>query len=153
MSGQPSYTETIKLERQLADIQSQLTQRAAELEAATRRATNAQWQVDFLLGEAKKAFGLTDEYTPADLVDCVLRPAASMLKERDALKAELERVRALIKALPKVEGEIRVAAVMHPNHFDEWHISAGDTWIMTLAGKQSADSVLCALQHRQGMEG
>ena len=69
------------------------------------------------------------------------------------LQAELERVSALVKALPKVEGEIRVAAVMHPNHFDEWHISAGDTWIMTIAGKQSADSVLCALQHRQGMEG
>ena len=34
MSGQPSYTETIKLELQLADIQSQLTQRTAELEAA-----------------------------------------------------------------------------------------------------------------------
>ena len=33
MSGQPSYTETIKLELQLADIQSQLTQRTAELEA------------------------------------------------------------------------------------------------------------------------
>ena len=62
-------------------------------------------------------------------------------------------LRTLIAALPKVEGEIRVAAVMHPNHFDEWHISAGDTWIMTIAGKQSADSVLCALQHRQGMEG
>ena len=36
MSGQPSYTETIKLELQLADIQSQLTQRTAELEAAKR---------------------------------------------------------------------------------------------------------------------
>ena len=123
MSGQPSYTETIKLELQLADIQSQLTQRTAELEAA-------------------KAIQAID-----------LKNNNAYREQVATLQAELERVSALVKALPKVEGEIRVAAVMHPNHFDEWHISAGDTWIMTIAGKQSADSVLCALQHRQGMEG
>ena len=107
----------------LEQMSTQLTQRTAELEAA-------------------KAIQAID-----------LKNNNAYREQVATLQAELERVSALVKALPKVEGEIRVAAVMHPNHFDEWHISAGDTWIMTIAGKQSADSVLCALQHRQGMEG
>ena len=130
MSGQPSYTETIKLELQLADIQSQLTQRTAELEAAKRLATNAQWQIDYLLDEAKKAFELTDSYTPSDLVDCVLRPASSMLKERDELKAELERVRAVSNPCSKI--------FTHK-------------WLDPECVENGCQSL--KLKHRQGMEG
>ena len=82
-----------EMQSRAMDAESQLTQRTAELEAAKRLATNAQWQIDYVLDEAKKAFDLKGHYTPSDLVDCVLRPAASMLKERDELKAELERVK------------------------------------------------------------
>lgn len=118
------------------DLQSQLTQRTAELEAAKRLATNAQWQIDYVLAEAKKAFDLKGHYTPSDLVDCVLRPAASMLKERDELKAELERVRGLIAALPKVEGEIADETIL-----DLWESDA-----------ITFDALRGLLQHRQGME-
>lgn len=87
----------------------QLTQRTAELEAAKRLATNAQWQIDYLLDEVKKAFELTDSYTPSDLVDCVLRPASSMLKERDELKAELERVKQELRDADEKADEYRKA--------------------------------------------
>ena len=157
--------ERDEMRKERDEFESLLTQRTAELEAATRRATNAQWQVDFLLGEAKKAFGLTDEYTPADLVDCVLRPAASMLKERDALKAELERVsllsshnerrfemleekykdlRTLILALPKVEGEI-VAQAGYVKDRKKVYVCFGSDADMT--------AYAALLTHRQGMEG
>ena len=72
MSGQPSYTETIKLELQLADIQSQLTQRTAELQAAKRE------------------------------VDVWKEKAELRGKEACAQRAELERVRALIDKLDKM---------------------------------------------------
>ena len=65
MSGQPSYTETIKLELQLADIQSQLTQRTAELEAANKH-WDALWnaaceQKDTLQAELERVRALIDK--------------------------------------------------------------------------------------------
>ena len=71
MSGQPSYTETIKLELQLADIQSQLTQRTAELQAAKRE------------------------------VDVWKEKAELRGKEACAQRAELERVRAALERIAR----------------------------------------------------
>ena len=71
------------------------------------------------------------------------------------LQAELERVSALVKALPKVEGEIAVK---------ETEIDLAAMWGITVNGlfgehsplfdtKEEADAYAALLQHRQGMEG
>ena len=111
MSGQPSYTETIKLELQLADIQSQLTQRAAELEAA-----NKHW-------------------------DALWNAAC---EQKDTLQAELERVRALIKALPKVEGAVVVS---------NGYVKDSTRCHALFGADEDAALYAALLQHRQGMEG
>ena len=114
MSGQPSYTETIKLELQLADIQSQLTQRTAELEAA----------------KAIQAIDLKNN---------------NAYREQVAdLQAELERVSALVKALPKVEGEI-VAQAGYVKDRKKVYACFGSDADMT--------AYAALLTHRQGMEG
>ena len=110
MSGQPSYTETIKLELQLADIQSQLTQRTAELEAA-----NKHW-------------------------DALWNAAC---EQKDTLQAELERVRALIKALPKVEGEISERFCTGSYYSSPYDYRSHVTFETAL---------VALLKHRQGME-
>ena len=149
----------------IADLKAQLTQRTAELEAIKADTKNMldvatsrlREQVNDLQAELERVRGERDEAN--ELVAALSSKVAEYEVELNGDpqnfygRGRTVGLRTLIAALPKVEGEIRVAAVMHPNHFDEWHISAGDTWIMTIAGKQSADSVLCALQHRQGMEG
>ena len=65
----------------IADLKAQLTQRTAELEAANK-----------LLYRK----------------NCALGRAETIIND---LQAELERVRALIKALPKVEGEIQATRI------------------------------------------
>ena len=71
------------------------------------------------------------------------------------LQAELERVSALVKALPNVEGEIAVK---------ETEIDLAAMWGITVNGlfgehsplfdtKEEADAYAALLQHRQGMEG
>ena len=114
MSGQPSYTETIKLELQLADIQSQLTQRAAELEEANHTASTHQ---------------------------ALWREACD---QRDKAQAELERVRALIKALPKVEGEISERFCTGSYYSSPYDYRSHVTFETAL---------VALLKHRQGMEG
>ena len=114
MSGQPSYTGTIKLELQLADIQSQLTQRTAELEAA----------------KAIQAIDLKNN---------------NAYREQVAdLQAELERVRALIKALPKVEGEISERFCTGSYYSSPYDYRSHVTFETAL---------VALLKHRQGMEG
>ena len=114
MSGQPSYTETIKLELQLADIQSQLTQRTAELEAA----------------KAIQAIDLKNN---------------NAYREQVAdLQAELERVRALIKALPKVEGAVVVS---------NGYVKDSTRCHALFGADEDAALYAALLQHRQGMEG
>ena len=119
MSGQPSYTETIKLELQLADIQSQLTQRTAELEAANKH-WDALWnaaceQKDTLQAELERVRGeLAEKYKYHELFkqwQCWRDPdeLVSEYEKYQAAIKENEILRALIAALPKVEGAVVVS--------------------------------------------
>ncbi len=126
----------------MRDVESQLTQRTAELEAAKRantrygleikdlRKTIDEWRAELErvrgeLAETKEEVKCLDEQVSALNQGCL----------------EYER---LIAALPKMEGEIRVIEVAT----DEWHVY--DTIFATKAG---ADNYAALLQHRQGMEG
>lgn len=112
--------------KQIADLQSHLTQRTAELEAAKT------------------------EY---------LAVIEAQSKEIDDLQAELERVRALIKALPKVEGEITYSQQIDSAwRLQYWQVEAygvADECIYRLSNLREAEAKAYAalLKHRQGMEG
>ena len=72
------------------------------------------------------------------------------------LQAELERVRALILALPKVEGEIEV--ICHERNGVLWwdivELRTDGNAVLHLTTRQDgADKFAALLQHRQGMEG
>ena len=85
MSGQPSYTETIKLELQLADIQSQLTQRTAELNEIEKI-------VDIDSGKTliEKVRDLKHSFK--QVYDSYQDAANEMFKAQDERTAELEAV-------------------------------------------------------------
>ena len=104
MADQPTYK----------DLQSQLTQRTAELEAANK-----------LL--YKK--------------NCALGRAETIIND---LQAELERVRALIKALPKVEGAVVVS---------NGYVKDSTRCHALFGADEDAALYAALLQHRQGMEG
>ena len=65
--------------------------------------------------------------------------------------AELERVRGLIKALPKVEGEIEVSSGVY-NFILLKHDSGTRFLCGQIETEQTAKAIAALLQHRQGME-
>ena len=74
--------------------------------------------------------------------------------QRDKAQAELERVRGLVKALPKVEGEIAVKRT-EVDLSDVWGITLNGYFTFQSAlfdGKEEAESYAAILKHRQGME-
>ena len=163
MSGQPSYTETIKLELQLADIQSQLTQRAAELEAAKAiqaidlKNNNAyREQVATLQAELERVRAdnkALDEWR-ADVTVSLQRPGGAFFVDvpqhiKDLVK-ERDDLRTLILALPKVEGEIEVKL-----YGDEFVVMImGLIWLKCYKTDEVLINAIVALwQHRHGMEG
>ena len=149
MSGQPSYTETIKLELQLADIQSQLTQRAAELEEANHTASTHQalWreacdQRDKAQAELERVRGERDH---AKKMEAVQKEVA------DNQTWHVQKLRTLIAALPKVEGEIEVSSGVY-----NFILLKRDTVVKFLCGQieteQTAQAIAALWEHRQGME-
>ena len=125
MADQPTYK----------DLQSQLTQRTAELEAANEK-------VQFL---EKKNSNLLDSS------NTVLKVKADQDVRLADLQAELERVRdqyadlsKLIKALPKVEGEIVAKA---------GYLKDKDRVYALFASDEVMNAHLALWEHRQGMEG
>ena len=103
-----------KLMQDVLKLEAQLTQRTAELEAAN---------------------------TLLYKKNCALGRAETSIND---LQAELERVRALIKALPKVEGEI-VAQAGYVKDRKKVYACFGSDADMT--------AYAAIVQHRQGMEG
>lgn len=79
MSDEPNYTNMIKLELQIADLQSQLAQRTAELEAASKAIAEWRKEIDSVLDKLDDREG--------DVV---------------ALQAELERVRGELASYKEV---------------------------------------------------
>ena len=102
-------------------LQSQLTQRTAELEATEKAYQD------------KTRLYIEQTGAVADL------------------QAELERVRALIKALPKVEGEIDVSSGVY-NFILLKHDSGTRFLCGQIETEQTAKAIAALLQHRQGME-
>ena len=96
------------------DAESQLTQRTAELEAAKRQ-----------IGEEQKRLRVVCD-------------------QRNDARAELERVRALIKALPKVEGAVVVS---------NGYVKDSTRCHALFGADEDAALYAALLQHRQGMEG
>ena len=154
MSGQPSYTETIKLELQLADIQSQLTQRTAELEAANKH-WDALWnaaceQKDTLQAELERVRGeLAEKYKYHELFkqwQCWRDPdeLVSEYEKYQAAIKENEILRALIAALPKVEGAVVVS---------NGYVKDSTRCHALFGADEDAALYAALLQHRQGMEG
>jgi Tfp pilus assembly protein PilX len=95
----------------MRDAESQLTQRTAELEAAN---------------------------TLLYKKNCALGRAETSIND---LQAELERVRSLVEALPKVEGD--------------WTVSCALAVTVVTGGivRDISEVVAAIVQHRQGMEG
>ena len=120
--------------------EKQLTQRTAELEAA--KADKAKWEEIAGLRFAG---------------DHKFVKEMELLKVENAtLQAELERVRdqyadlsKLIKALPKVEGEITATRIPCSAAIGEWWYVG---WIR-FPNERTAQSYVDLLKHRQGMEG
>ena len=98
----------------LTKARAELTQRTAELEAAKRQ-----------IGEEQKRL----------LVVC---------DQRNDARAELERVRALIKALPKVEGAVVVS---------NGYVKDSTRCHALFGADEDAALYAALLQHRQGLEG
>ena len=114
--------ERTEFHDQFAALQSQLTQRTAELEATEKAYQD------------KTRLYIEQTGAVADL------------------QAELERVRALIKALPKVEGEIEVSSGVY-NFILLKHDSGTRFLCGQIETEQTAKAYAALLQHRQGMEG
>lgn len=138
-----------KLMQDVLKLESQLTQRTAELEAANKHCEI----IEERKAEAYKEVEI-QLLAKADLQAELERVRGELAETKEEVKCLDEQVSALnqgcleyerlIVALPKVEGEIRVIEVAT----DEWHVY--DTIFATKAG---ADNYAALLQHRQGMEG
>ena len=140
------------LQEENAKLESQLTQRTAELEAAKAsqaidlKNNNAyREQVASLQAELERVRG---ELQSAE--------AGYFVAERELQGAnnKYDELRTLILALPKVEGEIAVKRT---------EVDLSDVWGITLNGyftfqsalfdsKEEADAYAAILKHRQGME-
>ena len=116
-----AYKQSIEL------AQSEITQRTAELEAANEK-------VQFL---EKKNSNLLDSS------NTVLKVKADQDVRLADLQAELERMRALIAALPKVEGEI-----LEQGDFAFVRYAHVDGPLPEIPRREQ----IALLQHRQGME-
>ena len=132
-----AYKQSIEL------AQSSLTQRTAELEAA-KAESNAYYE---------KAIQFEHELygDPINNVG-IVHVAQGLKKERADLQAELERVRALVKALPKVEGEIEVSSGVY-NFILLKHDSGTRFLCGQIETEQTAQAIAALWEHRQGMEG
>ena len=179
--------ERTEFHDQFAALQSQLTQRTAELQTARCDAVRA-----FVRGEDKMCLvcgakepcelnndpssPCTFEPTPMELLKALQQRTAELeaargerdraLELRDRWQAQLDKeqadsfmrnielvkLRALILALPKVEGEIEVSSGVY-NFILLKHDSGTRFLCGQIETEQTAKAYAALLQHRQGMEG
>ena len=134
-----AYKQSLEL------AQSSLTQRTAERDTARRRVDELEArEVDVVLlredleqrtAELEAAKRQIGEEQKRLLVVC---------DQRNDARAELERVRALIKALPKVEGAVVVS---------NGYVKDSTRCHALFGADEDAALYAALLQHRQGMEG
>ena len=133
------------LEEAIGRIVARLTQRTAERDTARRRVDELEArEVDVVLlredlerrtAELEAAKRQIGEEQKRLLVVC---------DQRNDARAELERVRALIKALPKVEGAVVVS---------NGYVKDSTRCHALFGADEDAALYAALLQHRQGMEG
>ena len=155
-----------------AVLQSALTQRTAERDCARRRVDELEArEVDVVLSaelEAARKWKIElcnltpggSEFAddPAYCAEWVRKVRENQhdiilnkCREAKSLKAELERVRGLIKALPKVEGEIEVSSGVY-NFILLKHDSGTGFLCGQIETEQTARAIAALWKHRQGME-
>ena len=129
-------------------LQAQLTQRTAELEAAKQHHEQSENAAQLYYRELTRAKNRICEAAG-------LPPDSGYEPAIKHLQAELERVRGLVKALPKVEGEIAVKHTEVDLSY-VWGITLNGYFTFQSAlfdGKEEAEAYATILKHRQGMEG
>ena len=159
----------------IADLKAQLTQRTAELEAVNKhqqlhdrifvRQRDLMAHYVATIREAIRRLGNSthskeqpepyESRTPviaAFLGQALGVTAEEAERERADLQAELERVSALVKALPKVEGEIEVSSGVY-NFILLKHDSGTRFLCGQIETEQTAQAIAALWEHRQGMEG
>ena len=142
-----AYKQSIEL------AQSSLTQRTAELEAAKRDRDELQSVFDLGHTRTVEADKLWQEaHGKPEVWPDLGELVGWLMKRYDDLQAELERMRALIAALPKVEGEIEVSSGVY-NFILLKHDSGTRFLCGQIETEQTAKAYAALLQHRQGMEG
>ena len=140
--------------KQIEQLQSQLTQRTAELEAANKH-WDALWnaaceQKDTLQAELERVRGeLAEKYKYHELFkqwQCWRDPdeLVSEYEKYQAAIKENEILRALIAALPKVEGAVVVS---------NGYVKDSTRCHALFGADEDAALYAALLQHRQGMEG
>ena len=149
--------------KQIADLQSQLTQRTAELEAANKllyRKNCALGRAETIINDLQAELERVradnkalDEWR-ADVTVSLQRPGGAFFVDvpqhiKDLVK-ERDDLRTLILALPKVEGEIEVKL-----YGDEFVVMImGLIWLKCYKTDEVLINAIVALwQHRHGMEG
>ena len=145
----------------LTTVQATLTQRTAECDTARRRVDELEArEVDVVLlredlerrtaelEAAKRDLGRA--YESEKSMDRIMRiEEASSRVMIDRLRAELERVRGLIAALPKVEGEIEIREVAGSFKLLSWPGSGPDVALVCAYNLDEAAAYAALLQERQ----
>ena len=121
--------------RQIADLQAQLTQRTAELEAAQRKA-RLQREVEAALSSKVTEYEVELNGDPQNFYG----------------RGRTVGLRTLILALPKVEGEIEVSSGVY-NFILLKHDSGTRFLCGQIETEQTAKAIAALWEHRQGMEG
>ena len=141
--------------RQAYTVQNDLTQRTAELEAVSNF-IGVQYDAEsrtWVSGQAPyQSAGTTKQEACIAAVDALRLACATWETKCRDLHAELERVSALVKALPKVEGEIEVSSGVY-NFILLKHDSGTRFLCGQIETEQTARAIAALWQHRQGMEG
>ena len=126
-----------EMQSRAMDAEQQLTQRTAELEAAKQHHEQSENAAQLYYRELTRVKNRICEAAGLPL-DSGYEPAIKHLQ------AELERVRALIKALPKVEGAVVVS---------NGYVKDSTRCHALFGADEDAALYAALLQHRQGMEG
>lgn len=131
-------------DNEVEQLRKQLSERTAELEAVSNF-IGVQYDAEtrtWVSGQAPYlSAGTTKQEACVAAVDALRLACATWETKYRDLQAELERVRALIKALPKVEGD--------------WTVSCALAVTVVTGGivRDISEVVAAIVQHRQGMEG
>ena len=145
------------LVRERDEFESQLTQRTAELEAAKAELNTVRRDAGLDCGDHSCLYAMnkTGMRTNGGCRCSPKRMKNDLERSRkayDDLQAELERVRSLIKALPKVEGEVEV--YHHESGLRHSVVARpANKYYSSFDTPEEAGAYAAILKHRQGMEG